>query len=76
MRKHATHPHPGRSYTARSGAFVRVDYVKRSGVVQCEIWTADWESKASGRTLTLSPEDFAALVTMHDMQPVRQTGVA
>ena len=61
---------PGRSYAAASGAFVRVDYVKPSGAVQCEIWPAWWESKADGRTLILTAEQFADLAERHDFQPV------
>lgn len=70
-RRHATHPHPGRSYTSASGAIVRVDYVKRTGTVQCEIWPTWWESKSSSRTTMLTAEQFADLVERHDMQPVR-----
>jgi len=71
MRKHATHPHPGRSYTSASGAFVRVDYVKRSGTVQCEIWPAWWESKGSSKTIGYTAAQFADLVDEHDLQPVQ-----
>lgn len=73
-RKHATHPHPGRSYTAASGAFVRVDYVKPSGTVQCEIWPARWESKGSSRTTMLAAADFVAMAEEHGLQPVQHKG--
>jgi len=69
-RKHATHPHPGRSYTASSGAFVRVDYVKRTGTVQCVIWPTWWTSKSKGRLTMLTAEQWAAFAKDHDFQPV------
>ena len=71
MRKHSTHPHPGRSYTAASGAFVRVDYVKSDGDVLAVVWPTWWTSKAEGQAIRFAAADFADLVERQDLQPVQ-----
>lgn len=73
-RKHPTHPHPGRSYTASSGAFVRVDYVKPDGDVLAVIWPTWWTSKESCECIRYTREDFAALLERQDLQPVTHAG--
>ncbi len=71
-RKHPTHPHPGRSYTAASGAFVRVDYVRPDGDGLAVVWPAWWTSKADGQAIRFTREDFAGLMVEHDLAPVRE----
>jgi len=70
-------PHPGRSYTAASGAFVRVDYVaraghptKRKGYVQFEVWLPNWTSKADTETQGCTAEEFAHMITLFGLEPV------
>lgn len=69
MTRPASSPHPGRSYTAASGALVRVDYVRPTRV-QLEVWPAWWSSRDDSETLVCTPEGFAELVETHDLRPV------
>ncbi len=70
MRKHQSHPHPGRSYTSAHGAFVRVDYVKPCGDVCFVIWPTWWKSKEGGTCMRYTAADFAEMVEAHNLQPV------
>lgn len=73
-RKHPTHPHPGRSYTTTSGAFVRVDHVKPDGDVLAVVWPAWWRTKADCECFRFTREDFGAIMARNDFQPVTHAG--